>query len=159
MLLIVYFCVFSGFTMILISACLCGVNCKYNNGNNAHSGVMSLLSHYPCMLICPEQLGGLTTPRVPAEIVAERVMTSEGNDVTEAFIAGATETLNIAKLIHAKFAVLKEGSPSCGIHYIYDGHFSHQKMIGQGITTRCLIENGVSVFSENEIDKLILKMT
>lgn len=141
--------------MILISACLCGVNCKYNGGNNLKDKIEEVLKNQDYMLICPEQLGGLSTPRNPAEIVKDKVIDKEGNDVTINFKNGALEVIKISNLVKAKYALLKEGSPSCGSNFIYDGNFNGTKISGEGLTTKLLKENGVEIFSDDEIDKLI----
>ena len=127
--------------MIIVSACLLGVNCKYSGGNN----LRELKFDEPVVPVCPEQLGGLSTPRLPAEIIDEKVIRSDGKDVTLSFEKGAHETLRIAKLVRAKKAYLKECSPSCGVKCIYDGTFSGKKIEGSGITARLLRENGIEV--------------
>lgn len=140
--------------MILISACLCGVNCKYNGSNNYNEKIKEILEGYEYMLVCPEQLGGLTTPRKPAEIIKDKVIDNEGKDVTINFEKGALETLKIAQLANAKYALLKEGSPSCGSKFIYDGNFNGTKILGEGLTAKLLKKNGIKIFSENEIEDL-----
>ncbi|WP_195970345.1 DUF523 domain-containing protein [Clostridium thermobutyricum] len=140
--------------MILISACLCGVNCKYNGANNYNEKIKEILEEYEYMLVCPEQLGGLTTPRKPAEIIEDKVIDNEGKDVTINFEKGALETLKIAQLTNAKYALLKEGSPSCGSNFIYDGNFNRTKILGEGLTAKLLKKNGIKIFSENEIEDL-----
>lgn len=143
--------------MYLISSCLCGVNCKYSGGNNLNEKCLDLFKEGKAILVCPEQLGGLSTPRTPAEIKGtargvinreDKVFTKESIDVTEAFLKGAYETLNIAKLGKVKKAILKEGSPSCGVNYVYDGSFKGIKINGKGVTTAILEENGIEVLSE-----------
>jgi len=143
--------------MYLISSCLCGINCKYSGGNNLNEGCLRLLEEGKAILVCPEQLGGLSTPRTPAEIKGtargvldknDKVITKDNIDVTEAFLKGAMETLHIAKLSNIKAAILKEGSPSCGVNYIYDGSFTGKKVSGKGITATILEENGIDVISE-----------
>ena len=111
--------------MYLISACLCGVNCKYNGNNNYNKICDELFSSGKAILVCPEQLGGLPTPRIPSEIINHFnnnkledtfVVNKNGDDVSKEFIKGAQETLNIAKKLNIKKAILKEGSPSCGVN-------------------------------------------
>jgi uncharacterized protein YbbK (DUF523 family) len=147
--------------MYLISACLCGVNCKYSGKNNLNKDCLKLLEEDQAILICPEQLGGLTTPRNSAEILGGtakdivnkgrgKVLTKAGEDVTEAFIRGAEESINIAKSSGTIAAILKEGSPSCGCNYIYDGSFSGNKIEGEGITAYMLKEAGIEVISDVE---------
>ncbi|MBQ6820041.1 MAG: DUF523 domain-containing protein [Clostridium sp.] len=143
--------------MYLISSCLCGVNCKYNGSNNINEKCLKLFKEGKAILICPEQLGGLSTPRTPAEIKGtseevlcgkNKVMTKDNIDVTKSFLKGAKEALYIAKLTDIKVAILKDGSPSCGVNYIYDGSFTGKKILGKGITTTILINNGIDVISE-----------
>ena len=137
--------------MYLVSACLCGVNCKYNGSNNLNKDCLQLLKENKAILICPEQLGGMTTPRVPSEILhGEKVVTKDGSDVTENFIKGAKEALNIAKNSNITTAILKEGSPSCGCNLIYDGSFSGNKVKGEGITCKVLRNAGIEVISDEE---------
>lgn len=136
--------------MYLVSACLCGVNCKYSGKNNLNNECVKLLEKGEAILICPEQLGGLTTPREPAEIRGEKVITKDGVDVTRDFIKGAEETLRIAKISNIKVAILKESSPSCGCNFIYDGSFSGKKIKGEGITCNLLKKEGIKVISDEE---------
>ncbi|WP_459076784.1 2-thiouracil desulfurase family protein [Herbivorax alkaliphila] len=148
--------------MFLVSACLLGVDCKYNGKNNLNDMFVKLINKYEFIPVCPEQLGGLSTPRPRAEIVCKnsiesttRVVRENGEDVTEHFINGAEQTLKIAKLLKIKKAVLKEKSPSCGVHKIYDGSFSGKLLNGSGVTTKFLKKNGISVFSESEFKKIL----
>lgn len=147
--------------MILVSACLFGINCKYSGDNNENSKVKKFLKDKEFVLVCPEQLGGLTTPRDPAEIINKSdtkilddnisVISNKNKDVTESFLRGARETLKIAQIYNCKEAILKEGSPSCGANFIYDGTFSGVKVSGEGITTKLLRQNGIKVISEKEL--------
>ena len=137
---------------ILVSACLLGVNCKYSGGNNENETVKKLAERYELVPVCPEELGGLPTPRPPAEIIGERVLTAHGEDVTEGFVLGAKKTLAIAKQNLCTIAILKENSPSCASNTIYDGSFSGTKKQGSGITTRLLRQHGIRVYSENDAD-------
>ena len=132
---------------ILVSACLLGVNCKYNGGNNYDPKVEEFLKDYDPVLICPEQMGGLPTPRVPSEIKGDRVINKDGEDVTDKFVLGAEETLFIAKKYDIKKALLKAKSPSCGNGKIYDGTFSDTLIEGDGITTKLLKENGIEIIT------------
>ena len=146
--------------MMIISACLCGCDCKYNGKNNKNESCVELLKRGKAVLVCPEQLGGMTTPRVPSEILKNdgkiSVISKEGKDVSKEFKKGAKEALKIAKLVDAKVAILKNGSPSCGSKYIYDGTFSNNKIEGKGITAKLFMENGIEVFSEDEAHKFLL---
>ncbi|HID9668494.1 TPA: DUF523 domain-containing protein [Clostridioides difficile] len=137
--------------MILVSACLIGINCKYSGDNNDNEKVKEYLKGKEFTLVCPEQLGGLSTPRPPAEIVDGKVITKDNKDVTENFVRGANETLKIANLYVCREAILKEGSPSCGCNLIYDGSFSGKKIPGKGITARLLEEEGIKVKSEKDL--------
>ena len=146
--------------MMIISACLCGCDCKYNGKNNKNESCVELLKREKAVLVCPEQLGGMTTPRVPSEIIKNdgniSVISKEGKDVSKEFKKGAKEALKIAKLVDVKVAILKDGSPSCGSKYIYDGTFSGNKIKGEGITAKLFMENGIKVFSEDEAYKFLL---
>lgn len=139
---------------LLISACLCGKNTKYNGKNNKID--ISLLENkYDLVLICPEVMGGLSTPRNPSEIKGNKVYSNQGLDVTENFNLGAKLSLAIALNNNIKYALLKEGSPSCGVNRVYDGTFSGNKINGMGITTKLLKENGIIIYSEEDIAKLL----
>jgi uncharacterized protein YbbK (DUF523 family) len=141
--------------VLILSACLAGVNCKYNGGNNYNEEIARLVALGNVVLVCPEQLGGCPTPRQAAEIQGGsggdvldgkcRVINREGMDVTKEFIKGAQETLKIAKLTGAKKAILKSRSPSCGCGAAYDGTFSGNLVPGNGVTAELLIRNGIEV--------------
>lgn len=147
--------------MILVSACLVGINCKYNGDNNKDDKVVEYLRDKKFIIICPEQLGGMPTPRDPSEIISldgkavikdkAIVISNKRLDVTREFKQGAKEALKIANMYNCKEAILKEGSPSCGSNYIYDGTFTGQKIDGVGVTTALLRSNGIKVMSENEL--------
>jgi uncharacterized protein YbbK (DUF523 family) len=132
---------------ILVSACLMGVNCKYNGGNNYDPKVAEFLKDYEIVLICPEVMGGLPTPRVPSEIKDGRVVNKDGKDVTDFFVTGAEETLFLAKKYNIKKALLKTKSPSCGNGKIYDGTFTDTLTKGDGITAKLLKENGIEIIT------------
>ena len=134
---------------ILISACLIGLNCKYNGGNNENSKLVELMKEKDLVPICPEQLGGLKTPRVSAERKQEKVITKEGVDVTKEYQKGAEEVLNLAKKLNIKKAILKSRSPSCGIDENYDGTFSHTLIKRDGVTAELLKKNGIEVISSD----------
>lgn len=141
--------------MILVSACLLGINCKYNGGNNFNQKVFDLVKEGKAIPVCPEQLGGLKTPRIPSEVKIidgkRYVVNSEGKDVTEQFEKGAIEVLNIAQKLGIKKAVLKSKSPSCGVNKIYSGNFDKQLVDGNGITADLLIKNGIEVITPDEL--------
>ena len=131
--------------MIIVSACLAGVNCNYKAKNSENASVVKLVSEGRAIIVCPEQLGGLTTPRAPAEILNGRVITKEGDDVTDAFLAGANEVLSICKKYNCRKAILKSKSPSCGSGKIRDGNFNGTLIDGDGITAGLLKEHGIDV--------------
>ena len=138
---------------VLVSACLLGVNCRYNGVPKEDREVRELLNREDITLIpvCPEQLGGLPTPRTPSERKGESVVSSEGEDRTGAFTRGAEEALRIAELYGCEVAILKERSPSCGNKEIYDGGFTGTVVSGEGVTAELLRKNGVKVFGESEL--------
>lgn len=136
---------------ILVSACLAGVNCKYNGKNNENKKIIELIKNKDVILVCPEQLGGLKTPRTPAEIINDKVITKDNIDVTTEYQKGAEEVLKIAKQFNIKKAILKSKSPSCGKGKIYDGTFTNNLIDGNGITTELLQKNGIEVISSDEL--------
>ena len=140
---------------VLISAFLIGENTKYNGGNNFIKSVEKLYPLCDLIIICPEVMSGLKTPRSPSEIKNGKVINKANKDVTSFFKSGASLITYIAEQNKVKYALLKENSPSCGVHHIYDGSFSNNLIKGNGITTQELIKKGIQVFSEKEIDKLI----
>ena len=132
---------------ILVSACLLGVNCKYNGGNNAYNEIDEFLKDYEIIPICPEIMGGLSTPRCPAEKVGDKVITKDGVDVTKQYIKGANECLFLAKKYNVKKALLKLKSPSCGYEQVYDGTFTHTLINKNGITAELFINNGIEIIT------------
>ena len=143
--------------MIFVSGCLVGINCKYDGGNNYDERIFNLVKEGKAIPICPEQLGGLKTPRNPAEIQEKdglrKVVTCEDEDVTNEYIRGAEEVLKLAKELDIKEAILQPRSPSCGKGLIYDGTFSKKKIEGNGITADLLIKNGIDVYMPDEYFK------
>lgn len=137
---------------ILISACLLGVDCRYDASAKTIPELENLMSKHTLIPVCPEQLGGLSTPRSPAEIKGDLVINKDGVDVTEEFAKGAEETLKIAKLYNCEYAILKERSPSCGSKKVYDGTFSKTIIDGDGFAAKLLKENGIKVIGETEIN-------
>ena len=135
--------------MILISACLIGINCKYNGQNNFNKKALELVKKGKAIPICPEQLGGLSTPRNPSEIKLinnkKYVFDNQNKDVTKNFINGANEVLKLAKELKITKAILKSRSPSCGIGKIYSGNFDGKLVQGNGILAELLIDNGIEV--------------
>ena len=140
---------------ILVSACLLGVNCRYDGGGKEIPGIDALMERAELIPVCPEILGGLPTPRVPSERVGDRVLARDGRDVSAAFERGAGEALKLAKLFGARLALLKERSPSCGAGQIYDGSFGGGLVPGDGVAAQLLKANGVSVYGESRIRELI----
>ena len=143
---------------VLVSACLLGIHCRYDGGNNSNKAVLSLLEDKDICLIpvCPEQLGGLPTPRLPSERSGKQVVNSSGTDVTDAFEKGAEEALQIARLYGCSTAILKERSPSCGCKSVYDGTFTHTLTDRNGYTAELLLKEGIRVLGENDIQSGIL---
>ena len=139
---------------ILVSACFLHNGYKYDGGANINEKIKGLAEKYEFVLICPEVFGGLSTPRLPSEIVNDKVLNSIGEDVTNAFICGANKALELAKKHGVKKAILKAKSPSCGKGMIYDGTFSHQVTSGNGVAAALLMENGIEVYTELEVDNL-----
>ena len=127
---------------IMVSACLAGENCKYNGGNNQNEKVLQLMAENEVILVCPEQLGGLPTPRVPSEIKNGVVTSRDGRIVDAQFRAGAEKCLEIAMREKPELIVLQSRSPSCGIKQRYDGTFTGTLTDGPGVTAKLLMENG-----------------
>lgn len=136
---------------ILVSACLLGANCKYSGGHNYSESVARLKESYHLIPVCPEQLGGLATPRQPSEIQEDKIIAKDGTDVTIPYLRGAQETWKFAQLFGCKAAVLKGRSPSCGSGIIYDGTFTGTKVPGDGVTAKLLKEHGILVLSEEDL--------
>lgn len=136
---------------ILVSACLLGVNCRYDGETKENNEVFEYLKDKEVMLICPEIMGGLPTPRMAAQRRGDKVVTKDGRDVTENFQRGANEVLKLAKKFNIGKALLKAKSPSCGSNLIYDGTFSGKKIPGDGITAEILKKNGIEIITEEDI--------
>ena len=139
---------------IIVSACLLGVPCRYDGKSKPVKEVIALKDKYELSPVCAEVLGGLTTPRVGAEIVGDKVLRSDGVDVTSEYRKGANEVLKIAKENGCKIAILKSKSPSCGKGEIYDGTYTRTLINGNGILTDLLLKNNIEVYTETEIDKI-----
>jgi uncharacterized protein YbbK (DUF523 family) len=149
------------FDRYIVSACLIGLKTRYDGRSCFNDSVKKLVLDGVAIPVCPEQLAGLPTPRSPAEIVGgtgydvllkkARVINREGTDLTEKFIDGARQTLNLAQIFRASKAVLKTKSPSCGCGLIYDGTFSGNLVEGDGVTAALLKQEGIEVFTEEEI--------
>ena len=140
---------------ILISACLLGMPCRYDGASKPHPLAEALAAKHHLVPVCPEQLGGLATPRPPAERQGDRVMAQTGTDVTGAYRRGAEAALALCRLLDCRAAVLKERSPSCGHGEIYDGTFSAALTAGDGVTAELLSANGIPVYGESRIQELL----
>ena len=142
---------------VVISACLLGVRCRYDGGHSRNETAMNRKKTYQLIPVCPEESGGLPTPRPPAEIVGgdgdavldgtAKVMTANGTDVTAAYLKGAHHALQVAQSHGATHVILKARSPSCGCGSIYDGTFSGTLISGDGVTTALLKRHGIAVTS------------
>lgn len=136
--------------MIIVSACLIGLRCRYDGSSCSFNGAIDLMRRGLAIPVCPEQLGGLSTPRFPCEIVDGRVLTESGVDMTGFFLRGVEEALSIVDMLPVKMALLKEKSPSCGVSSVYDGSFSGFLRGGQGLFASALSRRGIAIFSEND---------
>jgi uncharacterized protein YbbK (DUF523 family) len=146
--------------MILVSSCLAGLEVRYNGTHSLDNKISKLIEENRAITVCPELLGGFSTPRESAEIVGgngddvldgkAKVIEKSGRDVTELYIKGAYATLKTAKEVKATIVVLKEYSPSCGSSMIYNGKFKGEKILGNGVTTALLKRNGLKVISEEQ---------
>lgn len=144
---------------VLVSSCLLGEPVRYHGGHSRVDDppLQRWIEEGRVVALCPEAAGGLPTPRPAAEIVRRsdgvRVLTAAGHDVTDAFTRGAEEAVRLCRQHAIRVAILKESSPSCGSRTIYDGTFTGRKIDGAGLTASRLVESGVRVFSEREIDR------
>ena len=139
---------------IIVSACLLGIPCRYDGKSKPNDEVVALSRKYELIPVCAEALGGLPTPRIPAEIVNDKVLRKDGADVTLEYNKGAQKVLEIARSSSCKTAILKSKSPSCGRGEIYDGTFTKTLTQGNGICSELLIKNGITVINEKELYKL-----
>ena len=142
---------------LLVSACLMGAGCRYDGKSNRLPQLDRLMELHTCVPVCPEQLGGLSTPRVPAERRGDRVVDREGKDVTAPFLRGAEEAARLAKLCGCQAALLTERSPSCGCGCIYDGTFSGTLTEGDGLTTELLKKKGLPIYGESQVEELLYR--
>lgn len=153
--------------MIIVSACLIGHKCKYNGGDNRNEPLIKFLEDKKYITVCPEVDGGLPIKRSPAEISTGngedvlkgkgQVITIDGEDVTDQFVLGAQHALKQCIMSRAKYAILKEKSPSCGSVFVYDGSFSKNIVAGAGVTTSLLRNNGIVVLNENNFNELYVE--
>jgi uncharacterized protein YbbK (DUF523 family) len=141
---------------IIVSACLLGLPCTYRGDSNHCEKICRLAGQHTLIAVCPEQMGGLPTPRPPSEIVGDRVITRYGQDVTAEYRRGAEAALTLAQLNRADCAILKARSPSCGKGRIYDGTFTGQKCAGNGIAAGLFLDSGIPVYTEEELDRMVL---
>lgn len=147
--------------MRLCSACLLGIKCKYDGETKPNEKVLELAKKEILIPVCPEQLGGLPTPRTPQEIQGKsgefvldgecKVINKDGKDVTENFVMGAEQTLKIAQIFDIKESIMKQKSPSCGCGLTFDGTFSKSFIKGDGVTTALLKRNGIKVITEEDL--------
>ena len=134
----------------MVSACLLGENCKYNGGNNYSPELVRLLSGHTVVPVCPERLGGLPTPRIPAEIVNGTVINRDGVSVDRAFRTGADRALETARQEQPDLMILQSRSPSCGVKEIYDGSFSGKRIPGRGVFAEKAREAGFRILDVEE---------
>ena len=134
----------------LVSACLAGLPCRYDGTACPVLELMRLVEVGLAVPVCPEELGGLSTPRAPAEIRRDRVINAAGEDVTAEFERGAEAALALARRHNISLAILKARSPSCGVGPVYDGTFSHTLTQGFGVTAATLRSKGIEVCSEKD---------
>lgn len=140
---------------LLVSGCLLGLCCRYDGASKPHPGVLALKERHELIPVCPEQLGGLATPRPPAERQGDRVVARSGADVTEQYRRGAEEALRLCRLLDCGAAVLKERSPSCGCGAVYDGSFTGTLVPGDGVTAELLKARGIPVYGESQLETLL----
>ncbi|MET3697909.1 uncharacterized protein YbbK [Bacillus oleivorans] len=151
--------------MIIVSSCLAGLDVRYNGTNSLHDRIQKLVKEKRAIAVCPELLGGFSTPREPAEIIGgdgedvlngrAQVMDRSGKDVTDLYLKGAYQTLEKARALQATLIVLKENSPSCGSAFIYNGEFNGTKMAGNGVTAALLKRHGFRVISEEQLGEFL----
>ena len=135
---------------VMVSACLLGENCKYNGGNNLNPDLLRLLSGHTVIPVCPEVLGGLPVPRIPAEIVNGAVVNREGISVDDAFRRGAEKALELAAAERPDLVILQSRSPSCGTRQVYDGTFSGTLVRGKGVFAEMAVNTGFRVMDAED---------
>ena len=135
---------------VMVSACLLGENCKYNGGNNLNPDLLRLLSGHTVIPVCPEVLGGLPVPRIPAEIVNGAVVNREGISVDDAFRRGAEKALELAAAERPDLVILQSRSPSCGTRHVYDGTFSGTLVRGKGVFAEMAVNAGFRVMDAED---------
>lgn len=144
---------------ILVSACLLGLRCRYDGKSKPNAAVLSLREAHTLIPVCPEQLGGLPTPRAPSEWQGEVIRNSDGEDVTAQYLLGAAEAVKLAALFDCHTAILKARSPACGHGEIYDGTFTNTLKPGSGAAAKALIKAGVTVYGESEIGEFLKNLS
>ncbi|MCK4813468.1 MAG: DUF523 domain-containing protein [Candidatus Marinimicrobia bacterium] len=143
---------------LIISSCLLGIPCRYDGKHNALSeeNIKKIAEKFVVIPVCPEQLGTLPTPRIPAEIQLDgRIVNAEGEDVSDHFYAGAEAAYRIAEINHCRCALMKADSPSCGNKEVYNGSFKDILVPGKGITVKLFEKHQIKVYNETEIETLI----
>lgn len=140
---------------LLVSACLLGINCRYDGQNNLVDQLEKLKEKYNLIPICPEIMGGLATPRMSVEQIAGHFLTKDGQNCDREFLGGANEALKIARITNCHKALLQQRSPSCGHGLVYDGSFTNTLVAGTGIAARVLEQAGIQIYSSYEIDELL----
>ena len=141
--------------IIIVSSCLAGVKCRYDGNDNSVEEIIELVKSGKAVALCPEVMGKLLIPRASCEIVNGKIITKEGKDCTAEFKLGAQKTLEIAKILESKTAILKQNSPSCGFGRIYDGTFTGNRIDGNGVCAQLLSENGIKIFNEDNYHNII----
>ncbi len=136
---------------VIVSACLLGENCKYNGGNNRCQKVLDFVKDHEIIPVCPEQMGGLSTPRLPAEIYNGEVKNTEGVSVDAEFRKGAEAALKITLKKGATHAILQPRSPSCGCKQVYDGTFSKTLIPGKGVFAQLLADHGIILLEPEDL--------
>ena len=140
---------------ILVSACLLGIQCRYDGTGGACEALAELRDVHHLIPVCPEVYGGLPTPRIPAERVGDRVVTKDGRDVTEQYEKGAGEALRLAAYFGCETAILKEKSPACGYGRIHDGSFCGRMTDGSGVLAQLLREHGIRVIGDTQTEEIV----
>lgn len=137
--------------VILVSACLLGENCKYSGGNNRSQQVLDYVAGHTVIPVCPEVMGGLPVPRLPAEIVDGVVTNRTGVSVDKAFRAGVQQVLDMIEGKHIDLAILQPRSPSCGSRQVYDGTFTGTLRPGQGVLAEALMQRGIPITDADQL--------
>jgi uncharacterized protein YbbK (DUF523 family) len=145
--------------MYIVSSCLAGINSRYDGRDNENKIILQLMKQGKAIPLCPEQLGGLPTPRICCEIRINEsgnkiVISKDGRDLTKEFKEGAEKVLKVAQALGVKKAILKAKSPSCGCGHVYDGTFSGNLVEGNGLTAELLMKNGIEVYTEKDEEQL-----